>query len=317
VTTVNTLSSPSTRPSSRFICSLASRERDEPMFATASLVRRWLLVEVHGSWGRHAVADSELGHYAPPVWRRAMAAAGIRVVAIRRNLDDDAPASMTGVRLVHVRTARPGEVVGSTHRIVVEDLRHVVLATECLLTRGEADERWEPDDDPYLLVCTHGRHDTCCATEGRPLVRHLRTTRWAEWVWESSHIGGDRFAGNVAVLPDGLYFGRLTPGVIDGVLGALDDGRLALQHLRGRSSFSLIEQASEHFVRAQLDLDGRGDVTAARTIADHIVELDLVTGRTVTVTIDRSRFVSPSPLTCRGPGDQEIPTYRLVDIRTR
>ena len=111
-------------------------ERDEPMFATASQVRRWLLVEVHGSWGPHAVTDSELGHYAPPVWRRAMAAAGIRVVAIRRNLDDKAPASMTGVRLVHVRTARPGEVVGSTHRIVVDDLRHVVLATECLLNAG-------------------------------------------------------------------------------------------------------------------------------------------------------------------------------------
>ena len=304
----------STRPSSRFICSLSSRERAEPMFATASQVRRWLLVEVHGSWGRDAVADSELGHYAPLVWRRAMAAAGIRVVAIRRNLDDDTPASMTGVRLVHVRTARPGEVTGSAHRVVVDDLRQVVLATECLLTRGEPDERWELDADRYLLVCTNGRHDTCCATEGRPLVRHLRTTPWADRVWESSHIGGDRFAGNLAVLPDGLYFGRLTPAVIDDVLGALDDGRLVREHLRGRSTFSLIEQAAEHFARADLGLDGLEDITAARTVADGVVELDLGRGSTVTVTIDRSRYVSPSPLTCKGPGDQEIPTYRLTDL---
>ena len=70
-------------------------------------------------------------------------------------------------------------------------------------------------------------------------------------------------------------------------------------------------------MRAELDLEGRGDVTAVRTVADDIVELDLVTGTSVTVTIDRSRFVSPSPLTCKGPGDQDVPTYRLVDIRTR
>ena len=51
-------------------------------------------------------------------------------------------------------------------------------------------------------------------------------------------------------------------------------------------------------------------------MAGGIVELDLATGETITVTIDRSRYLSPSPLTCKGPGDQDIPTYRLVDIRT-
>lgn len=305
---------PSTRPSSRFICSLASRERDEPMFATASQVRRWLLVEVRGSWGRDAVADSELGHYAPAIWRRAMKAAGIRVIAIRRNLDDDTPASMVGVRLVYVETARPGAVEGVAHRIVVDELRHVVQATECLLVRGEPDERWEPDAERYLLVCTNGRHDTCCATEGRPLVRHLRSTDWTDRVWESSHIGGDRFAGNMAVLPDGLYFGRLTPGVIDGVLGALDDGRLALDHLRGRAGFTLLEQAAEHLLRAERGLDAVDAVTAARTRDDGVVELDLADGSTVAVTVERSRYDVPSPLTCKGPADQRVPTYRLVSI---
>ena len=76
-----------------------------------------------------------------------MRAAGIRVVAIRRNLDDDTPASQTGVRLVAVRTDRPGAVDGSAHRIVVEDLRHVVAATEPLLLHGEPDDRWCADDD--------------------------------------------------------------------------------------------------------------------------------------------------------------------------
>ena len=32
-----------------------------------------------------------------------------------------------------------------------------------------------------------------------------------EETWEVSHIGGDRFAGNLLVLPHGLYYGRLDP----------------------------------------------------------------------------------------------------------
>ena len=31
------------------------------------------------------------------------------------------------------------------------------------------------------------------------------------WVWQSSHVGGDRFAGNLVVLADGVYYGRVEP----------------------------------------------------------------------------------------------------------
>ena len=34
---------------------------------------------------------------------------------------------------------------------------------------------------------------------------------WPEAVWECSHVGGDRFAANVVVLPDGFYYGQLDP----------------------------------------------------------------------------------------------------------
>lgn len=305
---------PSTRPMNRFTCSLAARERDEPMFATASQVRRWLLVEVRGSWGSDAVGDSELGHYAPPVWRRAMKSARIRVVAVRRNLDDDTPAAQTGVRLVSITSARPGVTEGSSHRIVVDDLRQVVKATECLLLRGAPDDHWYADPDPYILVCTNGRHDTCCATEGRPIVRHLRGTRWRERIWESSHVGGDRFAGNLVLPVEGLYFGRVTPDTVEPLLAGLDEGRLSRSHLRGRSTFNLVEQAAEHFARRELELDGVDDIAAARAAGDGVVELDLADGRTVAVTIERGRWVAPTPLTCKGPDDQQVPSFRLVSI---
>lgn len=299
---------------SRFICSLSSRERDEPLLATASLVRHWLLVEVHGAWGRDAVADSELGPHAPAVWRSAMKRRGIRVVAIRRDLGHGSPSVAPGVRLVHVRSGRPGEQAPVAQRIVVPDLRHVVEATESILAGGNPDARWDPDPSTYVLVCTNGRHDSCCATEGRPLVRHLRGSRWSRWVWECSHIGGDRFAANIVLLPLGLYFGRCTPADAEELLAAMEDRRLDLNRFRGRSTFSLLEQAAEHFVRAQRGIDGIDAVLAARTLNVGAVELDLAGGTTVRVSVDRALVPSPTPLTCKGPDGQNYPEFRLRDL---
>src|SRR4029453_5830608 len=56
-----------------------------------------------------------------------------------------------------------------------------------------------------------GRHGACCAERGRPVAAALAQAH-PEETWEVSHIGGDRFAGNLLVLPNGLYYGRLDPG---------------------------------------------------------------------------------------------------------
>ena len=301
--------------SERFECSVASTARAEPVFATASQVRAWLLVEVHGSWGRDAVRDSELGPHAPAVWRRAMAARGVRVVAIRRDLDRSSLHSTPGVRLVHVVAGRPGTTVARSHRAVVDDLHHVVAATESIASGQGPGDGWEVDEDPYALVCTNGRHDACCATYGRPLVRHLRESRWSDAVWECSHIGGDRFDGNLLVLPESLYFGRCDGADGERILAALDEGRLDLANLRGRSALSLVEQAAEHFVRTELGLDELDAVVALRSGADERVELDLADGTALVVVIERVRRPSPTPLTCKGADGLAYPAFRLAALQ--
>ena len=67
-----------------------------------------------------------------------------------------------------------------------------------------------PTTRPTFLVCTHGRRDACCAGRGWPVAVSL-TERFPEQTWQCSHVGGDRFAGNVVILPHGLYYGRVTP----------------------------------------------------------------------------------------------------------
>ncbi len=92
-------------------------------------------------------------------------------------------------------------------------------------------------DEPVFLACTHGRHDTCCAERGRPVAAALSQTH-PEVSWEVSHIGGDRFAGNVLVLPDGLYYGRVSPDTAPALVESHLSGHLTLDLLRGRSGYA-------------------------------------------------------------------------------
>ena len=64
--------------------------------------------------------------------------------------------------------------------------------------------------EPMVLVCTHGIRDACCAVRGRPIVNTLARA-FPDQVWESTHLGGHRFAGTLLSLPDGACFGRLDP----------------------------------------------------------------------------------------------------------
>jgi hypothetical protein len=301
---------------------VAAVERAEALWATASQVRAWLLIEVHGSWGRDAVVESELGPHAPSVWREAMKARGIRVITIRRDLVSHRR-PLSEVRLVHVVPGRPGTTEPRARRRTIQDLHHVVIATESLASGSGPGAAWVDDDETYALVCTNGRHDACCATFGRPLVRTLRASEWADRTWECSHIGGDRFAGNLLLLPDSLYFGQCDGPAAERVLAEYDAGRLELEHFRGRSTFTLLEQAAEHFVRDELGVTALDAIASAETLDDGRVavrlaaEADATDGKELVVTMSRARVPASTPLTCKGAEGLSYPSFRLVAIEPR
>ena len=107
----------------------------------------------------------------------------------------------------------------------------------------------DPDPDgpgpsaPVLLVCAHGVHDTCCAVRGRPVAAALAAAHPGQ-VWECSHVGGDRFAPNVVVLPDGYYYGGLQAETAVATVAAHLAGRVLTEHLRGMSRFTPPQQAA-------------------------------------------------------------------------
>lgn len=288
-----------------FRCAAASVARDDDLAGTASTVRSFLLVEHAGSWGVDALRDARLPEGLGDHLARSGRSAGVRVLLVRR---PGRRAAQAGVRVFAARAAGADSWLEAGTLGTVDDVRGLDLAA---LGAGRS-LGLDPFDGPLLAVCTHGRHDACCAERGRPVALALARSRHADAVWECSHIGGDRFAGNLLVLPRGLYYGRVDPAAALEVADAAVEGRVSLDHLRGRSDVSMPVQAAEIAVRRRLDLRGLDDVrpTAARTDGDlTAVTLD-AGGRTVRVQV-RRLLAEAQRLTCGALRDSPVPRYEV------
>lgn len=277
-----------------FRCSTASLERGEPLTATASTVPAFLLLEEPGPWG-----PAVLNCYRVPDPVRELAAIWERELGVRPLLIRRPGRSPSGPRRVFVANAVHGwcqtTMVDSLDEVASLDLSRVRSPDGVGLT---------PHPDPLLLVCTHGRHDACCAERGRPLAAAL-AGRWPDYVWESSHLGGDRFAANLVTLPDGHYYGRLSPESGPAVVERHLAGHLTLEHHRGRSTSSWIAQAAEADVRRRLG-ETRLDAVSTRPARGGVVEVT-VDGTTHRVRVEVGRR-PPERLTCSS-APRPAPSY--------
>ncbi|SFA86040.1 hypothetical protein SAMN05192575_101872 [Nocardioides alpinus] len=293
-----------------FRCAAASLARADDLAGTASTVRSFLLVEHSGSWGSDALRDARLPAGLGEHLARGGRRAGVRVLLVRR---PGRRAEGVGIRVFAARAAGADSWLEAATLSSPEELRDLDLDA---LGAGRS-PGLTPYDAPLIAVCTHGRHDACCAERGRPVALALAAGRHADAVWECSHIGGDRFAGNLLVLPRGLYYGRVDPDSALEVADAAVGGRVSLDHLRGRSDLAMPVQAAEIDVRRRLTLTGLDDVrpTAARTDGDVTTVTLEADGRSLEVRVRRV-LDAPQQLTCSALRDSPVARF-VVDARDR
>jgi hypothetical protein len=179
-----------------FRCADAARLRADPGAGSAPQANRWLLLEHPGPWPVDAVAGAGIDPAVLAAVQAAASRAGGRILLVRRpgRINRLAPRSWI------VAGPELGWVAGPW----TED-RDLAAAAEALLADPA---KAGGISEPIMLVCAHGVHDACCAIRGRPVASAL-AVEWPGQVWECSHVGGDRFAPNVVVLPDGYYYGNL------------------------------------------------------------------------------------------------------------
>jgi hypothetical protein len=241
----------------RALCADVSGAASESLAATASRIDRWLLVEYRGLWDRDVLGGSLLSASLKEHLRDQLAKLGhARLLFIKQ------PSRRARARrMLYIGSSRPAEE--SLYALEFE--RHDDLLgydfASALLDGGTPGV---PVEHPVFIVCTHGKRDRCCAKYGRPLYDGLKGKIDPDWVWQSTHVGGDRFAGNVVVLPEGLYFGRVGEADLDPLLDSYFDGRIYLDLYRGRSAYTFAVQAAERAVREAEVLTGIDDVSLER-----------------------------------------------------
>ena len=306
----------------RPFCAEESAARGEPLTATASRVEHWLLVEYGGYWPYDPL-DATV--FAGTLRERLVAGLAalpharlILVKRTRRDLRDR-------VRIFYGATPERGRWFRTLELGGHPDLLELDVA-RMFSTR----ELGDPVDHPLLLVCTHGVRDRCCARYGQALCRELNAHADPEWLWQASHVGGDRFAGNLVCLPEGLYFGRVAPPAVRGVLDAYLLGRIDLALYRGRCCYSFPVQAAEARVRAETGLDGLNDVRfvgarlmnrsswavrfAAEVAGDvHEVEVALERGPPLHMTCRAPRANAPRRFVARARRLVDDPEEALAD----
>jgi hypothetical protein len=244
----------------RPFCSDVSLENGEPLGATASRIDHWLIVEYRGLWGPNALRASGLSDQVKQSLREQVGARPRSRLLFVRRPDRRGRAEFRG----YAATSREGEEsLRCTSFESYEELRHLDLA-----------QAGEPLERPLFLVCTHGKHDPCCARRGRPLFEALAEQLEEEAVWQTTHIGGDRFAGNLLCLSRGVYYGRVERDDAGRVLDAHLDDAIDLEHYRGRSCHSFAAQAVERDIRERTGLLGLDDLRLVSEEGSRIAFVD-------------------------------------------
>lgn len=283
-------------------CALRAQLRGDPMIGTAFPAARLLLVEQPGPWGRRGLTQSRFDPRIAAALERRANAQGIRVQAVRRYGRTPADA-VRGWGLVDTRAGH--EIV----RTGTYDRDADLLDLDLDGTGGERQL------EALYLVCAHSKHDVCCALRGRPVSAALDELRPGR-VWETTHLGGDRFGANVLVLPSGLLYGRVLPFAAEEFVAAAEADEVLGALLRGQIGLPPAAQAALAHAHEYLAVRSR---TALAVVSSSPVADGHATVRLrgphglleVTVAVET---VAADGLTCANPGPNRFLRYRAIAI---
>ena len=284
-------------------CSDQSLARNDPLYGTASAGMSWVMLELSGAWGHSALLQSP-SIIAPGLGRaiaRRFETAGMRIAAIRR----------PGRRPVTPRwrwfIAQSGE--GAEALFAGE-----VDAPEQYLDIALDGSDGGASAGPLVAVCAHGKHDQCCAVRGRGATAAI-AARYPESTWECSHLGGDRFAATMLVLPEGLCYGRVDSTDAAHLVALHVDGRLDNEFLRGRTSLPHAVQAAQYFAR-RASGDDRINALSPLDVhhVDHRIRVVLAAEPAPVQVVLAEVMTDPLRSNCGAPVAGPVRTFELVSL---
>ncbi len=248
-------------------CAATSARVGEPATGTAAVSSCWVAVQQDGPWGARAITQSRLDPAIGAALDRAVSAVGGRFALLRppgahAHVDDMPRLVLMAGGPVHAPWLVRGHLTAPERLL---DLPADALADPTPARMLATFPELSASPTPVLLVCTNGRRDRCCAIRSRPVAAAAHRARPGQ-VFETTHLGGHRFAPTAVLLPTGQTYARLdattaVAALDEATSGTIPTGLADAEHNRGRSGLSRPAQAAEQAIR---ELTGCRSILAPR-----------------------------------------------------
>lgn len=246
------------------LCSDLSKSVNEPLYGSAPLTDTWLLLEYPSLYGAKAFEESDLDvHIKSHLATVQKFLPNPRLVLVRRGKDLVSNKINFFLAFSTERQSQLFHVeLGSYEELLNIEFEAYLAGKPATLDNLQA--------EPIFIVCTNGKRDRCCAKYGLPLYDAI-TSYDQDNVWQSSHVGGHRFAGNLVCLPHGIYYGRIPPEQGIRVIDAYRSRSLVMEYYRGRACYSAAGQAAEYYLRTHTGIVGVDEI---HLVEEHELDKD-------------------------------------------
>lgn len=228
-------------PDEVLYCCDHARQVNDVLLGSAPRVDVWLLVEYNAVWGNKAFPESTLD-----VSIKAHLQAALDSIPDTRLMFIRQPERRTEKFAFFVVDSRMDRL--KIRAFELNSYTDLVGLDIQKLVEDNVETSFEMEAPEFLyLICTNGKRDVACARYGVPMYQAMTANR-GDLVWQSTHLGGHRFAATSAFLPHGIVYGHLEFESVGQMMEDYESGILHPEFLRGRSVYDLPIQAAEVYL---------------------------------------------------------------------
>ena len=224
-------------------CSIMTRQTGEPLAGTAPFAKHFVFITWPKKYWRYDALDSKGGFpEGLKEWMKSQSEitgkVSIRLVS-HKELNNESVNIYIYPEKIYYSNILPEEISGVLMSHFLNECNSKNIAKNI--------------EKDHILVCTHGRHDKCCAKFGQELANNLRNHLKDQQnnieVFDSSHLGGHRFAPTMIDFPSGSAYGHLKTEEITDYFETRKLGMVYAQAYRGSVFLPDLVQVAEAYVQ--------------------------------------------------------------------
>ena len=231
-----------------FFCVDLCRAVGEKLPGTATRVDVWLLLESMRPWGFDAFPESDLSEDV-----KAHVNAHLKAIPNARMQFIKQSSRTTAAYTFYVAVVR--DIAPRLYKFQLDSCDALLGLDIAAIVSGDTFYDSFRSDERVMIVCTNAKRDRSCARYGLPVYDALVKSAQESSVnvWQTTHIGGHRFAGTLVCLPQGLTYGYLEPNDAPALIDDYGQNLITLEHYRGRSCYDEAVQAAEYYLYQQAE----------------------------------------------------------------